>query len=156
MVFSRATEYALKSLVYMTRNSEKEYFGVRELAHHLQISTSYLAKILQSLARAGVLNSTTGPGGGFGLSDAGREFNLMKLMEILEEHAFLDKCVLGWAECGEANPCPFHFIWGKYRSDLIEYLKKHKISDLLHSPWPQEMLLSPKKRSLSGKKRQSE
>lgn len=63
MLLTRATEYALLSLDTI-RKSEKP-IGAEQLANELCIPKSFLAKILQSLARTGILESKKGAQGGF-------------------------------------------------------------------------------------------
>lgn len=63
MLLTRATEYALLSLDTI-RKAEKPT-GAEQLANELCIPKSFLAKILQSLARAGILESKKGAQGGF-------------------------------------------------------------------------------------------
>jgi Rrf2 family protein len=63
MILTRATEYALLSLDTI-RKAERP-IGAEQLANELCIPKSFLAKILQSLARAGILESKKGAQGGF-------------------------------------------------------------------------------------------
>ena len=63
MLLTRASEYALLALD-IVRNS-KQPIGSEQLATQLCIPKSFLAKILQSLAKAGILESKKGAHGGF-------------------------------------------------------------------------------------------
>jgi len=63
MLLTRASEYALLSLDVI-RNTEKP-IGSEQLAKELNFPKSFLAKILQSLAKAGILESKKGAHGGF-------------------------------------------------------------------------------------------
>jgi len=66
MLLTRASEYALLSLDTI-RKSDKPV-GAELLAAELNIPKSFLAKILQSLAKAGILESRRGAAGGFMLA----------------------------------------------------------------------------------------
>ncbi len=63
MLLTRASEYALLAL-NIIRNSEQP-IGAEQLANSLSIPKSFLAKILQGLAKAGILESKKGAQGGF-------------------------------------------------------------------------------------------
>ena len=63
MLLTRASEYALLAL-NIIKNSEKP-IGAEQLATELCIPKSFLAKILQSLAKASILESKKGAHGGF-------------------------------------------------------------------------------------------
>jgi len=63
MLLTRASEYALLALDII-RNSEKPK-GAEQLSKELSIPKSFLAKILQGLAKADILESKKGAHGGF-------------------------------------------------------------------------------------------
>ncbi|MBD3788807.1 MAG: Rrf2 family transcriptional regulator [Campylobacterales bacterium] len=63
MLLTRASEYALLSLDTI-RKSESP-IGAEQLANELYIPKSFLAKILQNLAKQGILESRKGAHGGF-------------------------------------------------------------------------------------------
>lgn len=66
MLFTRASEYALISLIYIAKH--KSPIDVDTLAAELNIPKSFLAKILQNLAKADILKSYKGINGGFCLA----------------------------------------------------------------------------------------
>ena len=67
-MLTQTSEYALRAMVYLARKGENHYAGVKEIASATDVPSNYLAKILQQLARARVLDSQKGFGGGFRIS----------------------------------------------------------------------------------------
>ncbi|EAK0455937.1 Rrf2 family transcriptional regulator [Campylobacter upsaliensis] len=65
MLLTKASEYALLSLIYISSKSTP--CDVDTMATELEIPKSFLAKILQNLARDGLLHSYKGAKGGFSL-----------------------------------------------------------------------------------------
>ena len=65
MLLTKKSEYALLSLVSIAQSDTPK--NVDFLATELNISKSFLAKILQNLAKNGILNSYKGNNGGFTL-----------------------------------------------------------------------------------------
>lgn len=63
MLFTKASEYALLSLIYISQKETPQ--DVDSLALELDIPKSFLAKILQTLAKDGLLKSFKGAKGGF-------------------------------------------------------------------------------------------
>jgi Rrf2 family iron-sulfur cluster assembly transcriptional regulator len=63
MLLTRASEYALLSLDVIRKSDHP--IGAEQLAGELSIPKSFLAKILQSLAKQGILESRKGAHGGF-------------------------------------------------------------------------------------------
>ncbi len=66
MLLTRASEYALLSLNAI--REDKNPIGAEQLAMRLNIPKSFLAKILQNLAKANILESRRGAAGGFALT----------------------------------------------------------------------------------------
>lgn len=137
MVFTKGTEYAIKALSYMAKHKNQEYFGVRELADFLNVSSTYLAKILQKLVHSGFVKSVTGPGGGFGLNKQAENIRLIDIIDALGDRDFLEHCVLGWSECGDKNPCPFHLTWKDFRVEMKKRLESHSILEVSELFWPE-------------------
>jgi Rrf2 family protein len=82
MLMTRASEYALLSLIVLAKAGRA--LDVDTLSRELDISKSFLAKILQSLARQGILNSYKGVNGGFELARHSRDISVLEVMEAAE------------------------------------------------------------------------
>ena len=79
MLLTKASEYALLSLIYI---SQKEApVDVDTMSNELGISKSFLAKILQSLAREGILISFKGANGGFLLANKPENISIKRIIE---------------------------------------------------------------------------
>jgi len=104
--------------------------SIRELAAKLDIPYHFLAKILQSLATKGILNSQRGPAGGFALSKPPEEINLISVVEAIDGLAISNQCVLGFPECGGSNPCALHHQWGDIREAVQKMLMNKSIAKL--------------------------
>jgi Rrf2 family transcriptional regulator, iron-sulfur cluster assembly transcription factor len=136
MIFNSGAEYALKAMIYMARHPQTEYFGVKELAEKLELSQSYLAKILQLLSKKNYLKSVTGPGGGFGLADNTLSERCEEIVNLLSDRDFTDKCVFGLSECGNENPCIFHETWAPHREKIVDLVRNGTIGELAEISWP--------------------
>ena len=82
MLFTRATEYALLALVIIAH--EKKPLGTDYLSKRLDISRSFLAKILQSLAKQNILKSYKGATGGFMLARPPEELSIKEITTAAE------------------------------------------------------------------------
>jgi Rrf2 family protein len=97
MLLTRASEYALLSLALIGESGEPK--DVETLSRQLDISKSFLAKILQNLARQGILVSYKGARGGFALN---RKFDEISIMEVIEAAEGKPPSVF---ECSPAQSC---------------------------------------------------
>lgn len=77
MLLTRASEYALLAL-HIIKNSDKPK-GAEQLANELNIPKSFLAKILQDLAKAEILESKKGAHGGFILKKKSSEISIASI-----------------------------------------------------------------------------
>ena len=85
MLLTRASEYALLSL---DRIRQAEHpVGAEQLANELSIPKSFLAKILQSLAKQGILESRKGAHGGFILNQTIEEISIRDVIIAAEGKA---------------------------------------------------------------------
>lgn len=92
MLLSRAAEAALKALPHLDpRGPEAPGREVRVLALACGEPAPFLAKILQKLARAGVLRSKRGRTGGFVLGRPASEISLADVVLAVEGAADLEK-----------------------------------------------------------------
>src|SRR3974390_1270997 len=64
MIYSRSAEYAIRAFVHLAQVQEGKYAMVKNIAEQEDIPAHFLAKILQQLARKGLLRSSKGPTGG--------------------------------------------------------------------------------------------
>jgi Rrf2 family iron-sulfur cluster assembly transcriptional regulator len=101
MLLTRAGEYALLTLVAISKSDKP--ISVSILSRKLDISESFLAKILQSLARNGIVKSIRGASGGFELSKLASEITLLDILQSVEKDtARVFKCTSD-DECTRRN-----------------------------------------------------
>lgn len=83
MLLTKKSEYALLSLVSIAKSEDPK--NVEVLSTELNISKSFLAKILQNLAKNGILNSYKGSNGGFTLKKSCEELTILEITKVAEE-----------------------------------------------------------------------
>ena len=99
MQVTRAGEYAVIGLLYLARQPEGRTVMIDEISDCEKIPKSFIAKIFQSLARAGLVISHRGAGGGFSLARPPAEINLLQIFQSVEGDFALQKCVAAEPEC---------------------------------------------------------
>jgi Rrf2 family iron-sulfur cluster assembly transcriptional regulator len=130
MIYSRSTEYAIRAFVHLAQVPEGKYAMVKQIAEKEKIPAHFLAKILQQLARKGLLRSSKGPTGGFILRLSPKEISLIQLVEALDGLTDYQKCVSGLSECTDDAPCGMHDAWKGLRSRIMDYLEQTSIADV--------------------------
>ena len=122
---------AIKAVIYLaTQSKHGEKAGIKEVAEHINASEHTVGKILQTLARQGLINSLKGPSGGFFISESQQEQPIIDIVETIEGKQIFKECGLGLSQCNALHPCPIHFEYKEAR-DIIENLFRHKkVKDL--------------------------
>lgn len=128
MIFSVATGYALQALAALPEDGT--FCLAKDLAAYLDLPAPFLAKILQNLARHGLLESVRGPKGGFRLAKPAKSITVEEVVYALEGRHALERCVMGFASCDPDHPCPLHDAWLALKNQMEETLSKVTVKDL--------------------------
>ena len=147
-MFSKTTEYALRAVIFIARNSTgSNKIGLTEIAGAIDSPRSFTAKILQVLTKDdAVISSVSGPGGGFYLTAKQKMLPVMAILQVMEEDKRLEKCVMGLAECMESRPCPLHEEYKSIKRQLLQLFQHKTISDLMDKNAMNITFISNKKR----------
>jgi len=132
MLLTRASEYALLSLDTI-RKSDKPV-GAEQLANDLNIPKSFLAKIMQNLAKQGILESRKGAHGGFLLSKELDEVTLYSIIIAAEGKppAVLD-CTQYADSCpnGSIGTCSISPFLHRFQNKIDNFLNNLTLKDIL-------------------------
>jgi Rrf2 family iron-sulfur cluster assembly transcriptional regulator len=154
MIYSRSAEYAVRAFVNLSRVPEGKLAMVKQIAEEEKIPLHFLAKILQQLARKGLLRSNKGPTGGFSLQRKASEISLMQVVEATDGLNDYYRCVSGLAECNDEQPCGMHDSWKALRSRIIGYLEKTSIADIADAlEEKRQVLAKPRRKRAAAKKK---
>lgn len=129
-MFSQASEYALRALTELARCDRDEYVLAGHLAEVLDVPAHYLAKVLQLLARRGILESQRGRQGGFALARDATEITAYDVVKQLDDLGSLESCIMGESDCSDETACPLHELWAKLRDKFMGDLMSTNLRDL--------------------------
>lgn len=115
---------------YIAQQPQGRHTLTKEIALALQIPTHFLAKIMQSLTRAGLLKSYRGPNGGFELARPAAEITPLEVIDALDGLGFTKECVFGLRECTDDDPCPVHEEWKTIREEIVKMWANKTMADL--------------------------
>jgi len=132
MLLTRASEYALLSLDVI-RKSDKP-IGAEQLATELNIPKSFLAKILQSLAKQGILKSHKGAHGGFLLAGKIENITINSIIIAAEGKAPSVFDCTGYSDTcpnGTIGTCAISPFLINFQSKIDSFLDGLTLADIL-------------------------
>ena len=132
MLLTRASEYALLSLDSIRKSNKP--IGAEQLANELSIPKSFLAKILQSLAKHGILESRKGAHGGFVLAQKVDEITINSVILAAEGKppAVFD-CSSYSHTCphGAIGTCAISPFLANFQTKIDDFLHDLTLGDIL-------------------------
>ena len=104
MQITRRADYAVRTMLDVARVQPGTMALTHEVAAMQGIPTPFLAKIVLSLTRGGLLKSFRGSGGGIVLAKTAEEISLLRIVEAVDGPIAINRCV-PWPEECNRSPC---------------------------------------------------
>jgi Rrf2 family protein len=127
-MLSQTAEYALRAIVYLSDQPDKPVTG-RQLASVAQVPPGYLLKVMQSLARAGLVDAQRGKNGGFTLTSPPDHITILDVVNAVDPLRRIRACPLGIP--GHERLCPLHRRLDDALAHVERVFAETRISDLL-------------------------
>jgi Rrf2 family protein len=131
MQFSIGCEYAVHGLLFLAMRERDEVVLVSDIAKAQNLPESYLAKVFQSLARAGLLKSFRGAKGGFQLGRLPEEITLRDVTLAVEGSAPLFKPLSQKRDCQFEADCLIRAAFKKAETSLFTELEKVTLKQMV-------------------------
>ena len=129
MMISQTTEYALRAVVWLARQPETQ-LGTQQISEAAKVPRGYLSKVLQKLARAGLVVSTAGRSGGFRLARGPAEIRVLDVVNAVDPLERIHTCPLKLESHG-TNLCALHRRLDDNMARTEEAFASTTIADLL-------------------------
>lgn|SRR5690606_10802585 len=131
-MFSKACEYGIKAIIYIaTRSLQDERVKIGDIVQHIDSPEAFTAKILGMLVRQGLVQSVTGPYGGFQIDKSKvKSVRLSDIVSAIDGDSIYRGCGLGLSECSDDEPCPVHDKFVTIRTQLKNMLETTSLFDL--------------------------
>jgi Rrf2 family protein len=117
-------------MLYLARQPRGRKVMTSTIARASDIPDSFLAKVLQILARSGIVESCRGTGGGFSLLKPPGEITLRQIVEAVEGDIALNECLVHKNACKRVGSCPTHKVWKEAQEKLLQVLDRANLADL--------------------------
>ncbi|MFM7059138.1 MAG: RrF2 family transcriptional regulator [Planctomycetota bacterium] len=131
-MLSQTVEYALRAIVTIAQNAGR-VCTAREIAEATRVPPSYLPKLLQALARGGIVSGHRGPHGGFQLLRDPQELTLWHVVSAIEPFQRIHECPLG-IRSHTGQLCPLHSSLDHAMATMEQLFRQMTVGQMLQQP----------------------
>jgi Rrf2 family protein len=131
-MISQTAEYALRAVVYLADHGGQPRTNL-QIAETTQVPTGYLAKVMQGLSRARIVNSQRGLNGGFTLKKSPDDLTVLEVINAIDPIRRIHECPLKLPSHGETL-CPLHQRIDNAAALVEEAFGDTTIAELLDVP----------------------
>lgn len=132
MKVSTKGRYALRLMIDLAEHKHEEYVALKDISVRQKISLKYLEQIVSILGKAGYLESSRGPQGGYRLAGSPKEYNVGDIIRITEGNFSPTACLGGKADkCNMRGACAAVGFWEGLQNVINEYIDSFCLEDLI-------------------------
>lgn len=131
---SKKADYGLIAVRHLAEQTSSAACSAKEIARSYGIPTELLAKILQKLAKNGLIVSQHGTNGGYSLAKRPSEITAFEVIRAIEGPLFITSCVTDRRECGQMLRCTVREPLHRVNDTLVKALGAVTIASLSGEP----------------------
>jgi Rrf2 family protein len=135
---TKKADYGLMALKYLAEQGADTPAvparSAKDIADAYHIPPQLLAKILQTLTRAGLLISHAGTNGGYALSRPAAEITAFEVIRAIDGPLFITSCITIHGTCDLDSHCTIKEPLRKVNDSIKDLLNGIRISDLAEAP----------------------
>ena len=136
---TKKADYALMAMKHLAErgapgSQSTGSHSAKDVADAFGIPPEALAKILQRLAKAGLLQSQHGIKGGYTLARAAHTISAFEVIQAIDGPLFITSCVTTRGECDQTDRCNIREPLRKVNDSIEAVLKRIKISHMREEP----------------------
>jgi Rrf2 family protein len=131
---TKKADYGLMAMKHLAEHVDRGACSAKDVAEAYGIPQEVLAKILQRLAKVGLVQSHHGMNGGYVLARDPRTISAFEVIKAIDGPLFITSCVTVRGECGQSNRCTIREPLRKVNESIEQVLKNIKISHMKEDP----------------------
>ena len=130
----KKADYGLIALRHLALQEPQAACSAKEIAKAYGMPRELVAKILQRLAKIGLLASQHGTNGGYALAKHPSEINAFEVIRALEGPLFITSCVTDRRECHQMTQCTVREPLRKVNDAIVRALSEVTVWSLIGKP----------------------
>ena len=130
---TKKADYGLMALKYLAEHPETPSVSAKDIADTYGIPAQLLAKVLQRLAKVGLLKSHAGMNGGYALSKDATKITAFEVIHAIDGPLFITSCITIHGACDLAGHCTIKEPLRKVNDSIKDLLNGICIADLIEA-----------------------
>lgn len=130
MQITRAGEYGVLGMLALARRPAGDVAMLDVVAREEDVPVTFLGKIFQSLAKAGLVRSARGSGGGFSLARSASEITVLEIIEAIEGPIAIQRCLDEDVGCEHASGCALCGLFSEAQDRVREVFGRMSLAEL--------------------------
>jgi Rrf2 family protein len=102
---SKKADYGLIAMKHLATHREQHACSANEIAEEYGISSTLMAKVLQKLARNGLVGAKHGSSGGYQLSKEPNRISALEVITAIDGPVLITSCVTSHGVCDATDRC---------------------------------------------------
>ncbi|MGC2450058.1 MAG: Rrf2 family transcriptional regulator [Candidatus Sulfotelmatobacter sp.] len=131
---TKKADYALMAMKHLAERTSQGSRSAKDVADAYGIPPEALAKILQRLAKAGLLQSQHGTNGGYTLARPAHTISAFEVIQAIDGPLFITSCITVRGECDQSDRCNIREPLRKVNESIEAVLKRIKVSHMREEP----------------------
>jgi Rrf2 family protein len=127
---TKKADYGLMAMKHLAEHAADGACSAKDVAESYGIPPEALAKILQRLAKAGLLHSQHGINGGYTLARDAQDISAYEVIRAIDGPLFITSCITVRGECDQTERCTIREPLRKVNQSIENVLKAIKISEM--------------------------
>jgi Rrf2 family protein len=127
---TKKADYGLMAMKHLAEHADAGACSAKDVAEAYGIPPEALAKILQRLAKAGLLQSQHGIKGGYVLARPATEISAYEVIRAIDGPLFITSCITVRGECGQSVRCTIREPLRKVNDSIEQVLRRIKITEM--------------------------
>ncbi len=127
---TKKADYGLISLRHLAVGNHGRTASAKDISDTYHIPLPILAKVLQKLAKAGLLTSEQGTNGGYRLSRPARDITTLEAIRTIDGPIILTACFTDHGGCNQSESCTVREPLRRVHEGILQLLANISIADM--------------------------
>ena len=131
---SKKADYGLIAVKHLAMHRNAHACSANEISEEYGISTTLMAKVLQKLARQGLVAAKHGSSGGYQLAKEPGQISALDVISAIDGPVLITSCVTSHGACDATDKCSVREPLRRVNESILQVLGMVTISQMSEDP----------------------